>query len=144
MNLSAILEGKGVEVVTSAPHRTLGEIVSILSEKRIGAMVVVGSDGEVLGMISERDVIRALANRGDAVLHDAVSKHMTSRVIAAHRDMTVNEAMGRMTNGRFRHMPVVEDGRLVGMISIGDVNAHYVSQQQQQITFLSEYIYGRA
>ncbi len=140
MNLSAILDTKGATVVTSAPHRTLGEVVAVLGEKRIGALVIVSADGEVLGMMSERDVIRALAQKGEAALQDAVSKHMTAKVVTARRDMTVHEAMSRMTNGRFRHMPVVEDGRLTGMISIGDVVKHRLEEMETEKQSILDYI----
>lgn len=140
MYLSAILDSKGTNVITSAPHRTLGETVTLLSEKRIGAVAVVSGDGEVLGMISERDVIRALAEKGEAALQDAVSKHMTNRVVLATRDMTVDEAMSQMTNGRFRHMPVVENGRLAGMISIGDVVKYRLEDIEREKQSILDYI----
>jgi CBS domain-containing protein len=140
MYLSAILDSKGSTVITSAPHRTLVETIALLTEKRIGAVAVVSGDGEVLGIISERDVIRALAERGEAALHDAVSKHMTARIVPASRDMTVDEAMGHMTNGRFRHMPVIENGRLAGMISIGDVVKHRLEDIEREKQSILDYI----
>lgn len=140
MSVTHILDSKGSSVVTTAPHRTLGEVVAVLAEKRIGAVVVSGGDGEVLGMISERDVIRALARGGHATLNDAVSKHMTSRVVTAARDTTVESAMEQMTEGRFRHLPVVEQGRLVGMISIGDVVKHRLEDIEREKQSMIEYI----
>ncbi len=121
MTVSQVLKSKGSSVVTAAPHRTIDDIVGLLAEKRIGAVVIVGAGGEVLGILSERDVIRALAQGGAATLHDAVSKHMTSKVVTATVETTIDAAMAVMTNGRFRHLPVVESDRLVGLISIGDV-----------------------
>ncbi len=140
MTLSEILAAKGSAVETAPPHRTLGEVISILSEKRIGALVVVSADGEVLGMLSERDIIRALAQRGELAFHDAVSKHMTSKVVAASNGMSVIEAMTQMTNGRFRHMPVMEDGRLVGMISIGDVVKQRIEDVERERQSILDYI----
>ena len=140
MIVSEILEAKGSAVETAAPHRTLGEIVTILAEKKIGALVIVSADGEVLGVLSERDVIRALAQKGEIALHDAVSKHMTSKVVTASHGMSVNEAMTRMTNGRFRHMPVIESGRLCGMISIGDVVKHRIDDVEREKASIIEYI----
>ncbi len=140
MTLSGILSGKGRDVVTTAPHRTLREIVRMLSEKGIGAVVVTGADGEVLGIFSERDLVRALAKLGTEVLDDAVSRHMTARVITATDDMGVLEAMERMTQGRFRHIPVVEDGRLTGLVSIGDVVKHRIAEIEQERQAMLDYI----
>lgn len=140
MTLSGILSGKGRDVVTTAPHRTLREIVRMLSEKGIGAVVVTGADGEVLGIFSERDLVRALAKLGTEVLDDAVSRHMTARVITATDDMGVLEAMERMTQGRFRHIPVVENGRLTGLVSIGDVVKHRIAEIEQERQAMLDYI----
>ena len=140
MTLAGILSGKGREVVTTAPHRTLREVVRMLTEKGIGAVVVTGADGEVLGIFSERDLVRALAKLGTEVLDDAVSRHMTARVITATDDMGVLEAMERMTTGRFRHIPVVENGRLAGLVSIGDVVKHRIAEIEQERQAMLEYI----
>lgn len=140
MSVTHILEGKGSAVVTTAPHRTMGEVIAVLAEKRIGAVVVVSGDGEVLGMLSERDVIRALAAGGQAMLQDAVSRHMTGKVVTARPDTTVEEAMSRMTVGRFRHLPVVEGDRLVGMISIGDVVKHRLEDFEREKQSILDYI----
>lgn len=140
MSVTHILEAKGSGVVTTAPHRTMGEVVAVLAEKRIGAVVVVSGEGGVLGMLSERDVIRALAGGGEAMLHDAVSKHMTARVVTAGPDMTVEDAMSRMTLGRFRHLPVVDAEKLVGMISIGDVVKHRLEDIEREKQSMLDYI----
>lgn len=140
MLLSHILATKGSAVVTSAPHRTLAEAVALLSEKGIGALVIAGGDGEVLGILSERDIIRALARGGEAALHDAVSRHMTARVVTATAQTSVIEAMTEMTNGRFRHMPIVHDGRLAGLISIGDVVKHRLEAIEQEKQSMLDYI----
>ncbi len=140
MSVTHILAAKGSGVVTTAPHRTMGEVVAVLAEKRIGAVVVVSADGAVLGMLSERDVIRALAGGGEAMLHDAVSKHMTARVVTAGPDMTVEDAMSRMTLGRFRHLPVVDAEKLVGMISIGDVVKHRLEDIEREKQSMLDYI----
>lgn len=140
MNLSGILSGKGRDVVTTAPHRTLREVVRLLSEKGIGAVVVTGADGEVLGIFSERDLVHALAKLGTDVLDDAISRHMTSRVITATDEMGVLEAMERMTQGRFRHIPVVENNRLIGLVSIGDVVKHRIAEIEQERQAMLEYI----
>lgn len=140
MNLSGILSGKGRDVVTTAPHRTLGETVQTLTEKGIGAVVVTGADGEVLGIFSERDLVHALARFGTESLGDPVSRHMTARVVTASEDMGVLEAMERMTQGRFRHIPVVERGRLTGLVSIGDVVKHRIAEIEQERQAMLDYI----
>ena len=140
MTVARILSSKGRDVVTVAPHRTLSEILRILNEKRIGAVVVGGADGEVLGIFSERDLVRALGGHGTEVMDQAVSRHMTSRVVTATEDMTVNQAMERMTEGRFRHIPVVEHGRLVGLVSIGDVVKYRIAEIEQERQDMLDYI----
>ncbi len=140
MQVSHILASKGRAVVTASPHRTLGEIVALLDQKRIGAVVMTGADGAVLGILSERDIVRALARHGEAALGDPASRHMTGRVVTATEDTTVEEAMERMTEGRFRHMPVVADGRLMGLISIGDVVKHRLDGIEEEQRSIIDYI----
>lgn len=140
MMLSQILAIKGTDVTTAAPHRTLGEIVAVLGEKRIGAVVITSGDGEVLGILSERDIIRALAAQGRDALGDAASKHMTSKLVTATEDMSVDDAMSRMTEGRFRHMPVIQHGRLAGLISIGDVVKHRLETIEKEKQSMLDYI----
>ncbi len=140
MQLAQILATKGQTVITAAPHRTMREIVDLLSAKRIGAVVIASADGDVLGILSERDVIHALARHGERVLGDAVSKHMTSKVVTATEQTSVVEAMSRMTEGRFRHMPVLHDGRLAGLISIGDVVKHRVEMIEHEKQSMIDYI----
>ncbi len=140
MTVARILSSKGRDVITVAPHRTLSEILRILNDKRIGAVVVGGADGEVLGIFSERDLVRALGRHGTEVLDQGVSRHMTSRVVTATEDMTVNQAMERMTEGRFRHIPVVEHGRLVGLVSIGDVVKYRIAEIEEERQAMLDYI----
>lgn len=140
MQLSDILAAKGRAVVTTAPDRVLSEVVALLHGKRIGAVVVVGTDEAVLGILSERDVIRALARGGADALGDAASKHMTGKVVTATEDMGIEDAMARMTEGRFRHVPVVHDGRLAGLISIGDVVKHRLDLIEQEKRSILDYI----
>lgn len=140
MTLSGILAGKGRDVLTTAPHRTLREVVRMLHEKGIGAVVVTGADGEVLGIFSERDLVRVLAKHGTGVLDDAVSRHMTARVITATDDMGVLEAMERMTQGRFRHIPVINNGKLAGLVSIGDVVKYRIAEIEHERQAMLDYI----
>ncbi|WP_406853990.1 CBS domain-containing protein [Alsobacter sp. KACC 23698] len=139
MTVSRILTTKGREVVTIQPHRTLSEAARVLGERKIGAVVVTGADGQVLGILSERDIVRALV-RGPESLQDAVSAHMTAEVITCAPDMLIVDVMEEMTSGRFRHMPVVERGRLSGIISIGDVVKHRLTEMQHETEALREYI----
>lgn len=140
MTVSRILATKGRDVITTQPHRTLSEVAQLLSDKGIGALVVTDVSGEVLGIVSERDVVRAVARQGVAALDDAVSRHMTVRVVTARETTTINALMQQMTAGRFRHVPVTADGRLVGLISIGDVVKHRLEEYESEQKALKDYI----
>jgi CBS domain-containing protein len=140
MTVSAILSTKGTDVATASPHRTISEIANTLAEMRIGAILITGSDGSVKGIISERDIVRAIAKKGAAALDDSASQHMTSKVITCRRDDLIADVMEEMTKGRFRHMPVVEKERLVGIISIGDVVKHRIAETVAESKSLRDYI----
>jgi CBS domain-containing protein len=140
MTVALILAAKGNDVTTTQPHRTLLEIAGVLAEKGIGAVIVSGGDGEVLGILSERDIVRAVGRYGVGVLQDAVSKHMTSKVVTARMDESIDQVMENMTAGRFRHMPVLANGRLVGVVSIGDVVKHRIELIESEHRALREYI----
>ena len=128
MIVEHILAAKGHEVVTIEPERTLLETARLLDEKRIGAVVVSDADHPVLGIISERDIARAVAQRGAAVLDEPVSQHMTAKLFTCTRSCTVSDLMELMTDRKVRHVPLVEHGRLSGIISIGDVVKHRLSE----------------
>jgi len=140
MTVARILAFKGPEVFTASPHRTMAEIVALLAEKRIGTVVIAGADGGISGIISERDVVRSLAARGADVLADPVSMHMTRKVVTATADETIEEIMDRMTEGKFRHVPVVEGRRLVGIVSIGDVVKHRMAMAEAEASAMRDYI----
>jgi hypothetical protein len=140
MTVARILAVKGRDVLTTQPHRTLLETAQLLASKRIGALVVTGADGAVLGIISERDIVRALAEDGAAALDDAVSRHMTSEVFTTTVGACIHDIMERMTHSRFRHVPVVEDERLAGLISIGDVVKHRIAEIETEHRALRDYI----
>ncbi len=140
MNVAQILAGKGREVVSVQPHRTLAEAIKTLGDKRIGAVVVTGADGSLLGILSERDIIRVLAQAGPAALDHAVSRVMTGKVVTCRSETSVDELMEIMTAGRFRHVPVVEDGRMVGIVSIGDVVKHRVAEIEAESRAMRDYI----
>ena len=140
MTVSMILAGKGREVVTIEPNATLGDAVQLLAEKRIGAIVTLGADRRVVGILSERDIVRALAERGAAVLHEPVSRTMTRKVSTCNESETVVQIMERMTAGKFRHVPVVDQGQLVGIISIGDVVKHRLHEMERESAAMRDYI----
>jgi CBS domain-containing protein len=140
MTVARILAEKGREVVTTQPHRTLKEVVELLAAKGVGAVVVSDASMSVLGILSERDVVRVIAQNGAAALDNQVSRYMTPKVITVTRDDTVDHLMQTMTQGRFRHLPVVEDGRLIGIVSIGDVVKRHVDALDTERQALKEYI----
>jgi CBS domain-containing protein len=140
MTVARILAEKGREVFTTQPHRTLREVIELLAARGVGAVVVADASMSVLGILSERDVVRVIAQHGAAALDDQVSRHMTPKVTTVTRDSTIDHVMQTMTEGRFRHLPVVEDGRLIGIVSIGDVVKRHVSALDSERQALREYI----
>jgi len=140
MTVKAILSNKGDDVFTIAPTATLDEAIGILTERRVGALVVLGADERVIGIVSERDIVRALAQRGAAALADMLSQVMTRKVETCGETETIASIMERMTSGKFRHVPVVEQDRLVGIVSIGDVVKHRLSEMERESSALRDYI----
>lgn len=140
MNVAAILRQKGRAVTTVQPDISLQEVANKLAAKRIGAVVVVGEGGEVCGIVSERDIIRALATEGAGALARPVAQTMTRQVVTCQETDTLDELMAMMTARRFRHLPVVTDGALVGIVSIGDVVKHHVAEVEMEATAMREYI----
>jgi CBS domain-containing protein len=140
MTVSIILARKGREVVTIELGATLGETVRLLAEKRIGAALILGADRRIAGIISERDVVCALAAGGAAALDLPVSRAMTRNVETCNEGEAVSSIMERMTEGRFRHMPVVDQGRLVGVVSIGDIVKHRVHEMEDESRAMRDYI----
>jgi CBS domain-containing protein len=140
MTVARILSEKGREVFTTQPHRTLKEVIDLLASKGIGAVVVADASMSVLGILSERDVVRVIAQHGATALDDQVSRYMTPKVTTVTRNDTIDHVMQTMTEGRFRHVPVVEDGRLIGIVSIGDVVKRHVNTIDSERQALREYI----
>ena len=140
MTVGHILAAKGRNVVTAQPHSTLAETARILVERGIGAVIVTGPAREVLGILSERDIVRAIAADGGAALNHAISRHMTAKVTVGHADMSVTQAMESMTQGRFRHLPIVEGGALEGLVSIGDIVKHRLAEIEDESRALRDYI----
>ena len=140
MNVAAILKGKGRAVATARQDTPLQAIVEKLAAKRIGSVVIVGANGAVAGIISERDIIRALAESGAACLERPVSEFMTRQVVICTEADTLDQLMATMTAGRFRHIPVLEDGTLVGIVSIGDVVKHHIAEVEMEASALRTYL----
>ena len=140
MLVSAILADKGRSVATAKPDTPMMTIIEDLSKKNIGAMVVTDARQFVVGIISERDIVRAMANHGASVLDQPVSTYMTQSVVTCAEHESVHDLMSKMTTGRFRHLPVVADTRLVGIISIGDVVKTRIAEVQREAEALRDYI----
>jgi CBS domain-containing protein len=122
MHVSQILKSKAEQaVVTVAPGSSIAEAAEVLSSRRIGAVIVSPDGARVAGILSERDIVRELGRRGPSCLSDTVESIMTSRLVTCSKDEIANDVLQKMTDGRFRHMPVMEGDRMVGLISIGDV-----------------------
>jgi CBS domain-containing protein len=141
MNVSAILKLKGRNVATIAPGATLLETAKLLAQKKIGAVVVAGSDRAVVGILSERDIVRAVAESGPEVLKGPVDAVMTRNVITSKDSDSLDDLMKVMTRGRFRHLPVTDaQGKLAGIISIGDVVKFHVDEIKMEADALKDYI----
>ena len=142
MIVERILSAKGHDVVTVEPEQTLLEAARLLDEKRIGAVVVSDADHPVLGIISERDIARAIAKRGAAALAEPISRHMTAKLFTCTRLSTTADLMELMTERRIRHVPIVERGQLLGIISIGDIVKHRLAELETEQHALHDYSAG--
>jgi CBS domain-containing protein len=140
MTVKAILSTKGSDVTTTEPTATLESGIGILAEREIGALVVLGADHQVIGILSERDIVRALAERGAGALTEPLARVMTRKVSTCTQSETVNSIMEQMTAGKCRHVPVVEQERLVGIVSIGDVVKHRLMEMKRESEALHDYI----
>ncbi len=140
MTVSTILAAKGRDVVAIEPGANLAAAVKLLADKRIGAAVILGADYRLVGILSERDIVRALAESGADALESPVSAVMTRNVSTCDEGETVSSIMERMTAGKFRHLPVVEHERVVGMISIGDVVKERLNKMDRDSAAMREYI----
>jgi CBS domain-containing protein len=140
MIVKSIIDVKGPDVLTTEPGATLDAAAKLLAERRIGALVVLGADNRVVGILSERDIVRAFAERGAAALSEQVGQVMTRKVATCVLDETIHSIMERMTAGKFRHVPVIEQDRLAGIVSIGDVVKHRIAEMEQESAALRDYI----
>jgi CBS domain-containing protein len=144
MLIRHILAGKGSDVVTTRPEATVIEVAKLLKSKRIGAVVVTDADGELCGIISERDLACGMADYGAELLAMRVADVMTREISTCSPDDGIDRLMRQMTEGRFRHLPVVDEGRMIGIISIGDVVKHRLEELEHEAHMLQDYISGGA
>jgi CBS domain-containing protein len=140
MNVATILKRKGRGVFTAAKDKSLLDIAKLLAQHGIGCIVIVGDDDKIVGIISERDLMRAMGEAGPEVLKAPVSDFMTKTVITAGEADTIDKLMSEMTIHRFRYMPVVERGRLIGLVSIGDLVAIHVADAEFESDAMRQYI----
>lgn len=140
MTVRSVLNEKGYDVVTLEPGATLAEAARLLATRRIGAVVVTRGDRTILGILSERDIVRAVGEKGAPALDLFVESAMTAKVSTCRETHTINEVMELMTRGRFRHLPVEKDGQLAGIISIGDVVKRRIEDVEREAEQIREYI----
>ncbi|KAA0593988.1 CBS domain-containing protein [Azospirillum lipoferum] len=142
MHVAAVLKRKGSRIVSAAPDDSVAAVTRLLTEHRIGAVLVMGDDGHPVGILSERDVVRAVARDGAAALDRPAADLMTRELITAAPDDTVADMMAVMTERRIRHVPIVESGRVVGVISIGDVVKARIDDAELEVESLRGYVAG--
>lgn len=141
MLIAHVIRDKGAVVHTLAASATLEDAARELNEKRVGALVVIDAEGAIIGVFSERDLVREIARRGARALEDEVGQAMSREVVTAHPDETLDDCLGRMTDRRVRHLPVVvEEVRLVGIVSIGDLVKHRIAAAEAESAAMQAYI----
>lgn len=140
MTVQAILVQKGRQVVTMGPKQSLREVCETLAAHKIGAVVLIDAQGGIAGILSERDIVRALAAEGARALDEPAEAYMSSKVVTCGESETTDRVLARMTEGRFRHMPVLRGERLIGVISIGDVVARRIALAEQEAAQMRAYI----
>jgi CBS domain-containing protein len=140
MNAATILKFKGNGVVTATVNKSLLDIANLLAQHRIGCIVIVDDDDQVRGIVSEHDLIRAIGQAGPKVLKEPVSEFMTTAVVTARKTDTYDRLMSEMTIQQFRYMPVVEMGRLIGIVSIGDLVKMHVADAELESAALQQHI----
>lgn len=140
MTVAAILAAKGRDVATIAPEQSISDAIHDLAARRIGALVVVEDRDRIVGILSERDIVRAIARDGVEILDEPVATIMTRSVVTCVDGDAINQVMSVMTRGRFRHLPVVESGRLSGIVSIGDVVKERIEEVEREAEHLRVYI----
>ena len=140
MIVKTILSAKGSDVISIEPAATLETAVRTLADHRIGALLVLGPDRRVVGILSERDIVRVLAEQGAGALNQPLSQVMTRKVVTCNSSETIGVIMERMTAGKFRHVPVVEQDQVIGVVSIGDVVKYRLQEMEHEFAALRDYI----
>ena len=140
MLIAHVIRDKGGAVHTLAASATLEEAARELNQRNVGALVVMDAEGVIIGVFSERDLVREIANRGAKALGDDVGSAMSREVITAHAQETIDDCLGRMTDRRVRHLPVVEEVRLIGIVSIGDLVKHRIAAAEAESAAMQAYI----
>ena len=140
MLVSQILKDKGDLVFTASPHETVAAAAALLHSRHVGALVIVDDQDRVAGILSERDIVRVVAEKGGAGLSLPVSSCMSSEVVFASPNETVHSLLERMTDRRIRHLPVLKDGRLAGLVSIGDLVKSKIAESEAEAENLKAYI----
>lgn len=140
MNVRSILKSKGNDVIFVDASETVSAAARLLTNRRIGALVVGDDGGDVSGMLSERDIVAGISKQGAEVLTQSVKDLMTSNVVFCHPEDSISDVMGKMTDRRIRHLPVVDGNRLLGVISIGDVVKQRIAESENEAEALREYI----
>ena len=140
MHVKNILSVKGNNVVSIEPTATLETAVRTLAENKIGALLVLGPDRRIIGILSERDIVRVFAQHGASVLAQPLSQVMTRKVVTCSPSDTIGVIMERMTAGKFRHVPVIEQDQIVGIVSIGDVVKHRLHEMERDSAAMRDYI----
>lgn len=140
MHVSAILRDKGDRMITIEPELSVSDAVKVLAQERIGAVLVVSGDGELAGILSERDIVRGLSSIGVGLMGRRVEELMTKAVVTCSPGDEIDQLMSDMTSHRIRHLPVMDDGKLSGVISIGDVVKFRLDELESESSMLREYI----
>ncbi len=139
MTVARVLSGKGSDVISVSPGDTVEQAAGILAEHKIGAILVMEGD-TIAGVLSERDIVRAIGTKGSKTLKGPVSELMTEKVITCAKDDSIANVMGLMTDKRIRHVPVMEKGKLLGIVSIGDLVKERIAQSEHEAAALRDYI----
>jgi len=142
MTVACILKHKGSDVAHVSPSDSIAAVSALLAGRRIGAVLVMDTAGQLLGIVSERDIVRVLAREGAATLGMTAAQLMTSSLVTVTPATTVEEAMTLMSANRVRHLPVLRDGALAGLVSIGDIVKTRIEQQAHEVDSLRAYVSG--
>jgi CBS domain-containing protein len=140
MHVQAILDGKGSSVITMRPEATAGDAAKLLMQHRIGAVIVLDETGDVAGILSERDLVRGFATYGAGLADRQIAEFMSRDVLTCRSADTIEDLMSVMTRRRVRHLPVVEDGALLGIVSIGDVVKYRLDEAALEVDSLRQYV----